>query len=48
MALAIVAALLPDILIGIWETYGPGDGVLVIHVRTYFDVRSIVLISTLN
>ena len=34
MALAIVAALLPDILIGVWETYGAGDGVLVNHVRT--------------
>lgn len=42
MALSIVAALLPDILIGVWETYGAGDGVLVNHVRTYFDLLFLI------
>ncbi len=32
-ALSAVAALLPDLLIGVWEAYSAGDGVLVNLVR---------------
>lgn len=35
MAVAIVASLVPDLLIGVWETYGAGDGVLVNQVRRW-------------
>ena len=33
VVLVVVAALIPDVLIGIWEAYSAGDGVLVNQVK---------------
>lgn len=45
IALGVVVALLPDILIGVWEAYSAGEGVLVNQVRSIVFHFSLPLFS---